>query len=115
MSYTGSHRVSITQLQNIVRRLCPAPVSFTLTTTGWTQDSGDTTGYGYHYDLTAVGITAQNTVIAVIAPASQGTAAACGLCLVSETLSGAIRFRAASVPTAAITGTYLKKISAVSA
>ena len=114
--YVGSHRVSITQLQNTIRRLRHAPASFTLPASGWTDGSG-VTNYPYYYDMSVTGMTANDFVVVAIAPDSQGTAIACGLCATNETRAGAIRFYSAKVPVAAITGNYwiLETTSAASA
>ena len=101
-----------TAIQEVV---APVSASFTLPTTGWTNGSG-VTGHPYYYDLTASGATATDIAAVTIAPGSQGTALACGLCATNETRAGAIRFYAASAPAAAITGSYiLQKTSAASA
>ena len=94
----------------------PTPVSFTLPATGWTDGSG-ITNYPYYYDMSVTGMTANDFAVVAIAPDSQGTAIACGLCATNETRAGAIRFYSAKVPVAAITGNYwiLETTSAASA
>ena len=98
----------------LIELLAPDPVSLTLPATGWTNGSG-VTGYPYYYDVTVTGATANDVATATIAPASMGTAIACGLAAACETRAGAIRFFAASAPAAAITGNYILKTSAQSA
>ena len=98
----------------LIELLAPDPVSLSLPATGWTNGSG-VTGYPYYYDVTVTGATANDVATATIAPASMGTAIACGLCAACETRAGAIRFFAASAPAASITGNYILKTSAQSA
>ncbi|MBQ9526255.1 MAG: hypothetical protein IJR68_01480 [Fretibacterium sp.] len=87
----------------------PDPAAFTLPASGWTADA-TVSGYHYHYDLAAAGVTANHCVVAILAPGSQGTAAACGLCptIGAHVVEGAgkIRFWAISAPESAMTGTY---------
>ena len=98
----------------LIELLAPDPVSLSLPAKGWTNGSG-VTGYPYYYDVTVSGATADDVATVTIAPASLGTAIACGLCPACETRAGAIRFFAASAPAAAITGNYILKTSAASA
>lgn len=101
-------------MQNAIRRMLPDPVSFILPVTGWTRDNEETSCYVYHYDLAANGVTANCIASVNIAYGSQETAAVCGLCPTSETGAGYIRFRAASIPVAAIVGSYwIRKIKSV--
>lgn len=67
---------------------------------GWAEDA--TVDYPHYYDIPVAGMTAQDRAKIDLAPAAQGTAAACGLCPSCETLEGKVRVRAASVPASAM-------------
>ncbi|MDO5784739.1 MAG: hypothetical protein Q4P20_06720 [Eubacteriales bacterium] len=82
----------------------PMAISFSIPTTGWQNDG--TTNYPYYYDLAVSDVTAADHATVTIALEGIGTAAACGLCAMNETIAGAIRLRAASVPAAAIPAEY---------
>ena len=81
-----------------------ADAAVTITITGWGSDSN--ANYPRYYDITAEGVTANDSADVVISPSSVGTATACGLCPVTETLAGKIRIRAVSVPSASIAAQY---------
>jgi len=85
----------------------PEPAAFTLPVTGWIEDQNETTSpYVHYYDFAVQGLTTAYMAEGVIDRVSGAAARACGLCEEAETLAGAIRFRAVSVPASAITGTY---------
>lgn len=81
-----------------------SPVSFTIPTTGWKTDSA-VSGYTKYYDLAVDGLLASDIVAVDVAPASTDTARAANFTN-TETLTGVLRLRAKSVPTAAITAQY---------
>ncbi len=62
--------------------------------------------YPKYYDIAVPGVTASDRATVDLAPASAGTAEACGLCPSCETLAGKVRIRAASIPTASMTANY---------
>lgn len=72
----------------------------------WTLDNNETSDYKYYHDVTAEGVTVYDVAIVNISRASFQAARLCGLCPQNETLAGAIRIRAKSVPTSAITAEY---------
>lgn len=78
--------------------------SITIPKTGWGSDS--TATYPKYYDIAVTGVTTSDRASVDIAPTSMSAAVACGLCPVTETLTGKIRIRAASVPTATMTANY---------
>ena len=80
--------------------------SFTLPASGWTENTDESSGYKFYYDLTAASITANDIVKCIIDYQSQETAAACGLCPNCWTSSGTIRFRAKGQPASAINGVW---------
>lgn len=82
----------------------PTAVSFSIPASGWQNDG--TANYPYYYDLPVSGVTAADHATVTIALDGIDTAAACGLCATNETIAGAIRLRAASVPVAAIQAEY---------
>lgn len=77
----------------------PQKVSVTIPITGWGMDSGD---YPKYYDIAVDGVTVNDRARVYIAPDSQKTASACGMCSTNETLAGKVRIRAREVPAAAI-------------
>lgn len=79
-------------------RLTGVPI--TIPAAGWAED--ETADYPHYCDIPVDGVTAQDRAKIDLAPAAQGTAAACGLCPSCETLEGKIRLRAAIVPVAAM-------------
>lgn len=78
--------------------------SFTVPRTGWGSDS--TADYPKYYDIPVTGLTNKDRAEVTILPASYSTVLACGLCPTNETLTGKIRIRAASVPSATIALEY---------
>lgn len=84
----------------------PQAVSVSIPTEGWQTD--DTAGDAYlrYYDIAVADVTAEDIPAVCISPASQATAAACGLCPTCETMAGVIRLRAASPPRAVIQAEY---------
>lgn len=78
--------------------------SVTIQTTGWSSDG--TAAYPKYYDIAVSGVTEKDRASVDIAPASLGTAAACGLCPACETLAGKIRLRAVSEPAASMAADY---------
>lgn len=79
-------------------------VLVTIPAAGWESDGA--AGYPRYYDINAAGVTDMDRASVDLSPASQGTAAACGLCPACETLEGKIRLRAANAPAAAMTANY---------
>lgn len=86
--------------QNAAKADRPLRSAVTLPASGWVDDGA--ADYPKHYDITVSGVTADDRADVIVAPGSLGTATDCGLCPVTETRSGAVRVRAASVPSAAI-------------
>lgn len=82
-----------------------ASVSLTIPKTGWSDDAASTS-YPKYLDITASSITAKDSVNIAISPSSMAVAIACGMCPTSETLSGKIRIRAKSAPSANIQAEY---------
>ena len=82
----------------------PKGTTCSIPKTGWVKDSN--TSYPYYYYLSVTGITAQDRVDVLLAPASVTAAVSCGLCPTSETLAGKVRLRAVSAPTAVISAAY---------
>lgn len=82
-----------------------ASVSLTIPKTGWSDDAASTS-YPKYLDITVSSITAKDSVNIAISPSSMAVAIACGMCPTSETLSGKIRIRAKSVPSANIQAEY---------
>ena len=80
-------------------------VAVTIPVSGWNEDASSTS-YPMYYDIAVTGAAASDRAEVTIAPESMDTAKACGLCPTNETLSGKIRVRAASVPTAEIAAEY---------
>lgn len=82
----------------------PTAVSFSIPASGWENDG--TANYPYYYDLAVPGVTAADHATVTIALDGIDVAASCGLCATNETIAGAIRLRAAGVPTAVIPAEY---------
>lgn len=72
----------------------------------WTLDDSETSDYKYYHDVTVADLTAYDIAIVTISRNSFQTARLCGLCQQNETLAGAIRIRARSVPTSNIAAEY---------
>lgn len=81
-----------------------APKTLTIPVSGWSTDS--TAGYPNYVDVSVSGLTANDTVCCIIAPASASAADAAQLCGACESLAGKLRIRAKSVPAAALTATW---------
>ena len=67
---------------------------------GWQSDDFD---YPQYYDIAVEGITENDRTDIILAIESMKTAAECGFCNVTETLTGKIRVRAMAIPKEAIT------------
>ena len=81
----------------------PSGIPLTISASGWATDGA---AYPYYYDVAVEGLTVRDRAEIRLSPASMGMAKECGLCPASETMTGKIRLRAASVPTEEITGEY---------
>lgn len=79
-------------------------VSFSIPATGWKTDSS-VPGYTNYIDIAISGLTAADYVAVDVAPASSAVARAANF-VATESRSGILRLRAASVPTAAISAQY---------
>lgn len=75
-------------------------VPITIPDAGWAEDA--TADYPHYCDIPVAGMTVQDRAKIDLSPASQKTAAVCGLCPSCETLEGKVRVRAASVPASAM-------------
>ncbi len=82
----------------------PAAVSCVIPVSGWGSDS--TAGYPKYYDIAVNGVTAKDRADVTLAISGLETAIKCGMCKTCETMTGKIRIRAVSVPTAAIAAEY---------
>lgn len=82
----------------------PKSEPLTIPTSGWVED--DTAGYPNYVDIPAQGITSADRLIVVIAAEHQALAASCKICRTCESMEGAIRIRAGTIPTAAIQAVY---------
>lgn len=80
----------------------PQIIAGAIGTTGW--QPSELAEYPYFYDLTVAGVTSSDIPTIRIAPASQATAAACGLCPTCESIPGAVRLLAVQPPAAEIQG-----------
>ena len=78
-------------------------VSLSIPATGWATDS--TTACPAYKDITVSGLTANDVVAVVVAPASTAIAHAAGLST-TESRAGVLRLRAQRAPTAAISAYY---------
>lgn len=88
-------------------------IPVTIPAEGWAMDEGDedagaadSSSYPYYYDIPAAGVSALDRADVTITASSCDAATACGLCPASETLAGAIRLRAVTPPTEAMTAEY---------
>ena len=79
-------------------------VSFSIPATGWKTDSS-VPGYTNYIDIAISGLTAADYVAVDVAPASSAVARAANF-VATESRSGILRLRAASVPTATISAQY---------
>ena len=86
--------------QNEAKADRPLRSAVTIPVSGWSDDGA--ADYPKRYDIALSGVTANDRADVIIAPGSLGTATDCGLCPTTETRSGGVRVRAASVPDAAI-------------
>ena len=88
-------------------------VSFSIPATGWKTDSSVTgwksdssvPGYTKYIDIKVDGLTAADSVVVDVVPASSAVARAANF-VATESRAGILRLRAASVPTAAISAQY---------
>lgn len=78
-------------------------IALTVPATGWASDS--TAAYPYYRDISVSGLTANDVVAVVVAPASTAVANAAGLST-TESRAGALRLRAQRAPSAAISAYY---------
>ena len=78
----------------------PNYITIVIPTEGWQSDDFD---YPNYYDIAVEGITEQDRADILFLPESMKTAAECGFCSITETLTGKIRVRAMTVPKEAIT------------
>lgn len=91
----------------------PKGRDMTLSTNGWTMESGDT-NFPYQYILTAEGTTEASRADAVLDSESIVTAISCGLCATTETAENAVIFKSYEKPTTALTGVlYIRKTAAM--
>lgn len=84
-------------------------VPFTIPTTGWhtaNDELEEFSGFPVYYDLPVEGVTAKDRATISLAPSAGEAARACGICTTSETLTGKIRIRAATLPTESIAAEY---------
>lgn len=96
----------------------PASTPFTILAASWmmddtaddaagAEDADDTMStFPYYFDLAVEGVTSADHATVTLAPESYSAALACGLCPTNETISGAIRLRAATAPAHSISGEY---------
>ena len=80
----------------------PMSVPVTIPTTGWQTDSTEGAVYPQYYDIPVEGVTSKDIPQVCIARESEAAANACGMSRTCETVTGAIRLWAGSVPTTAI-------------
>ena len=78
----------------------PVASSISISTSGWqsvtpANSIGD---YEYYYDINNLNIDSSDLPIVSVAPTSLETSATCGLCPTCESLNGAIRLYAKSIP-----------------
>lgn len=81
-------------------------VSVTIAKSGWKLESGSTSQYKYYYDIPDESVSSKDKADIVISVSSIDTAISCGMCPVSETLTGLIRIRSAKIPDGNITAEY---------
>ena len=79
-------------------------VSFSIPVTGWKSDSS-VPGYTKYIDIKVDGLTAADSVVVDVVPASSAVARAANF-VATESRAGILRLRAASVPKAAISAQY---------
>lgn len=82
----------------------PTAVAVSILVNGWKNDG--TAEYPYYYDLPVSGATAADHATVTIKPDGINTAVSCGMSEKNQTIAGAIRLRAASVPATAIPAEY---------
>lgn len=82
-----------------------AAVGVTIPADGWTDDE-TYEDYPLHYDIEAEGVTEADYATVSLSPASQATAASCGLCRTNQTINGAIRLWAQTAPAEAMSAEY---------
>lgn len=73
----------------------------TLAAANWAANTDEgmlSAGYAYAYDLAVAGVTAADSAEGIIQPGSITAAYDCGLCAISETGDGSIRYYAKAVP-----------------
>ena len=90
---------------NEVKADKPDYAAVTIPTTGWQEDES-VAAYPVYYDIVVEGVTANDRATVVIAPGSMAAAVACAMCPSCETVTGAIRIRAGSAPSTAISAEY---------
>lgn len=80
-------------------------ITTNISTSGWQSDTS-VSNYPYYYDLTITGVTVNDRVSVIIAPASVKTAVSCGICPTCESLAGKIRIRSVQIPSSVIAVRY---------
>ena len=85
----------------------PLAVSVTIPTTGWQTDGTECATYPQYYDIPVEGVTPKDIPRLCIARTSEAAANDCGMSRTCETVAGAIRIWAGSVPTAEIQAEYV--------
>ena len=85
----------------------PSAASITINTTGWVKDNKATHNYKYYYDIASKGTTPDDVPVLGISPSSMSIAATCGLCSTCESINGAVRVYAVSIPLAPITASLM--------
>ena len=113
-TYTASHISELAKATaelfeevDTVKANKPLAVSVTIPTTGWQTDSTEGAAYPQYYDIPVEGVTSKDIPQVCIARASEAAANACGMSRTCETVTGAIRLWAGSVPTTAILAEYV--------
>lgn len=113
-SYTASHISELAQATtelfeevDAVKLDKPQAVAVSIPATGWQTDEAEDAAYPLYCDISVSGLTPVDIADVRIAPGSQPTAIACGLCTTSETLAGVIRLRAVSAPAEALAAEYV--------
>lgn len=82
----------------------PEYVTFVIPVTGWQTDN-TVPGYPHYIDIPVAGLTAADSVAVDVAPASTAVARAADF-TATQSIAGAVRLRAASVPSAEISAQY---------
>src|SRR5699024_4813846 len=85
----------------------PRAVAGSTPPAGWETDSTEGAVYPQYYDIPVEGVTSKDIPQVCIARASEAAANACGMSRTCETVTGAIRLWAGSVPTTAILAEYV--------